>query len=695
MNDIITLKISKISRAFIIGFLAMMIFTFLFSNTENNYYNLYFSDIDNLYWQLSIFLGVSIIILFLNKFFDKTLLSLLICMLLLVFLFLFSINSPAYSLLIGAFVLAIPTIYFSIKEIIRVKGHLLSYKFIIPLINIMIFLAIIVLLIIKANYIYPLFDGINNTGINNDLILYGNRSNFLLYGLITSFFLIIIYFFADKEESKIRKWVKIIINVLIISLVSYEVIHLSYIMVARVKSLYVPTFDFGLFTQMFYNMKNFNGMVTTLERSVLLSHLSVHISPIYYLILPFFMIFPYPETLQIAQVIIVALGVIPLMLIGKEFKFSSFLILILVSIYMFHPAIIGSSFYDLHENCFLAPLLLFVIYFMIKQKGLLLAIFIVLTLLVKEDSFFYLIFIGLFFITGYSFRISDSKQRRKNLILGIMIILVAGTYFIFANYYLNITGDGAMFWRYRNLNAYPDLGTLGIIITVFQNPSYLLSTMFTPDKIYHLLIVLLMLGMIPLFAKSIFDYLLFVPLIVFNFATSYGYQHQFGFQYYYGSVTILIFMLMLVIRDKMADESESGKILKLKYFKFNNFLYLLPLLIITFAGYKYLDTRTYSINVYKDTIERNNIMKDLLKSIPDDKAVLATGYLTTYLADREILFDIQYYDLDESELIFDYIMIDQRVNPDRIIEYENNIVSNGYELSDLSNDYINVFIPKE
>ena len=47
-----------------------------------------------------------------------------------------------------------------------------------------------------------------------------------------------------------------------------------------------------------------------------------------------------------------------------------------------------------------------------------------------------------------------------------------------------------MFWRYTNLNAYPEMNSLGIIVSLFQNPSYLLATMFSPDKIYHLLISL-------------------------------------------------------------------------------------------------------------------------------------------------------------------------------------------------------------
>lgn len=693
MNNQNLIKLSKISRTFVIGFLVMMILTFLLNGTENSYYNINLNEIDDLYWQLSGFLGVSLVLSFLHKKFSKTLLSLLISMLLLMFLFMFSLLAPAYSLIIGSTVVAVPALFFSVKEFLKPKTDTLTSNIVISGVNVLLFVGIVVLLILKYNYVYPIYNGINTSGITNDPILFGNRKEFLIYSIAITVSLLLIYFLTNKKEHKLNKYIKIGIFAIVGLLVTYEVIHLSYIMVARVKSLYVPTFDFGLFTQMFYNMKNFNGMVTTLERSELLSHMAVHISPIYYLILPVFMIFPNPETLQIAQVVIVAIGVIPIYLISKEFKFSSFLAGLLIILYIFHPAIISSSFYDMHENCFLAPLILFVIYFMIKQRIVPLIIFVLLTLLVKEDAFFYIVFIGLFFFTAFNLRIDSVKKREKNIKLSIAIILLAGIYFIIANHYLSISGEGAMFWRYKNLNAYTDLGTKGIVISVLQNPSYLLATMFTSDKIYHLLIVVLTLGALPLLAKSIFDYLLFVPLIVFNFATTYGYQHQFGFQYYYGSIAILIFMTMLVLKDKQLEEETREINNKISLRKYLKLLYLLPLIVLTFNGVRFLSTRNYNIEILNDTLQRNEIMTDLLKSIPKDKSILATGYLTTYLADREILYDIQYYNLGYSDIVFDYILLDLRVNPDSNVIYQMLAEANNYELSDLSNEYILVFVP--
>ena len=58
-----------------------------------------------------------------------------------------------------------------------------------------------------------------------------------------------------------------------------------------------PAFDFGIFSQMFGSMIKTGIQYTTVERNELLSHFAVHCSPIWYLMLPFYFIFPTPKNL--------------------------------------------------------------------------------------------------------------------------------------------------------------------------------------------------------------------------------------------------------------------------------------------------------------------------------------------------------------------------------------------------------------
>ena len=67
--------------------------------------------------------------------------------------------------------------------------------------------------------------------------------------------------------------------------------------ILRYRMNYASAYDFGLFSQMYYYMDKCLLPLTTCERDGLLSHFAVHLSPIFYLLLPLYKLFPRPETL--------------------------------------------------------------------------------------------------------------------------------------------------------------------------------------------------------------------------------------------------------------------------------------------------------------------------------------------------------------------------------------------------------------
>ena len=66
----------------------------------------------------------------------------------------------------------------------------------------------------------------------------------------------------------------------------------------KYKNHWTPCYDFGIFAQMFEYMKETGLPFTTCERDGLLSHLAVHFSPIFYIMLPFYVLMPSPLTLM-------------------------------------------------------------------------------------------------------------------------------------------------------------------------------------------------------------------------------------------------------------------------------------------------------------------------------------------------------------------------------------------------------------
>ena len=75
-----------------------------------------------------------------------------------------------------------------------------------------------------------------------------------------------------------------------------------------------------------------------------------------------------------------------------------------MAVFLLYPTMRSGLFYDFHENKFLTPLLLWLLYFTekeglsLKAKNLLIAVFTLLSLMVKEDAAIYVACIGLFML---------------------------------------------------------------------------------------------------------------------------------------------------------------------------------------------------------------------------------------------------------------------------------------------------------
>ncbi|MGZ7246385.1 DUF2079 domain-containing protein, partial [Streptococcus pyogenes] len=87
-----------------------------------------------------------------------------------------------------------------------------------------------------------------------------------------------------------------------------------------------------------------------------------------------------------------------LYLILKKMEFPTFTKPLILLWFFLTPALTTSGSYHLHENCFLVPLLLWLIYANISQWKWRLGLITLLALMIKEDAFIYVVSIGLYFL---------------------------------------------------------------------------------------------------------------------------------------------------------------------------------------------------------------------------------------------------------------------------------------------------------
>lgn len=407
-------------------------------------------------------------------------------------------------------------------------------------------------------------------------------------------------------------------------------------------------YDFGLFSQMYYYLDKCLEPMTTCERDGLLSHFAVHLSPIFYLLLPIYKLFPRPETLLILQALLISSGLIPLCLLGKALRLRRGYILCFGLIYCAYPAFLGGCFYDFHENKFLAPLILWAMYWMESRRFKAMALFVLLILLVKEDAPVYAACMGLYLFL-------EKRERR----LGAAVFLVSCLYFCGAVWYLNRFGDGAMVSRFDNYISDPSLGLVSMFKTILVNPAYVISQIAAKEKLVFALQMLLPLGFLPLLTARWQKWTLLVPFVLINLMSNYKYQHSIYFQYTYGSGALLFYLAMSNLK---ALRKPPGLYLR-KSFCACGLTCALALTLTVGAS------KTHYLGQYLQSRPVLAQARELLSQIPPSASVRSSTFFVPQLSMRDEIY------LLDSLHPSDYVVLDLRAGyekdlPDKLAAFQ-------------------------
>lgn len=428
------------------------------------------------------------------------------------------------------------------------------------------------------------------------------------------------------------------IAVIVLSAV-FMLVFAALAMAMRYYKLCTPAFDFGIFTQMFENMKDGFGPITTVERNYELSHFAVHFSPAYYLMLPFYMLFPHPVTLQVLQGLFITSGIIPVFLIARKYGFSLIHSSLFSAIYALYPAFTGGCSYDIHENCMLPAFLLWLIWAIEREKTIPMLVFALLTLLVKEDAAVYVAVIGLYLLL--------SDRSKKTRTLGAVIFGVACIYFFAVCTYLNNNGLGIMDWRYKDYMYSGGALITSIVATAFTNPGYILSNLFTGEKLTFTVQTLGVLGGIPLVSKKLARYILLIPFVLVNLMPTYQYQHSIYFQYVFGSCALIIWLFIMNMSELSYNRARCFTVFSL--------IACAVMFASTLTG--------MTGNLHDNNATMNNAIISYLEQLPDNEneSITANTFFVPSLYKQKDLYTINDRDVptDESAPLSDIVLLDR------------------------------------
>ena len=401
-----------------------------------------------------------------------------------------------------------------------------------------------------------------------------------------------------------------------------------YLLWARKEMLCSPCYDLGIFAQMYDNMKEGLLPLTTCERGQSLSHFAVHFSPILYLLLPFCYILEISNMLVLAQILLVFSGVFPLWLICKRVGLSNTRSAIISSLLLIYPAMSSGAFYDFHENAFLAPLILWTLYFIHAEKWIPTFVFALGVLAVKEDAAIYVAFIALYLFFS-----------RKKYVYGLCMFVMSVGYFLFAAYMLTQGGQGLMLGgRYYNI-----IGNVGgftdLLLVAIVNPALYAVESLTAEKLLYALNMLIPLCFLPFATRKPSRWLLIAPLFIMNLITDYKYQYNIGFQYSFGSGALLIYLAAVNLADIQPSTEENAKSKLLRGLSAAMLAFMLfssAFLLLARAPSQYYYADMYNSQAREDVVAA----KEVLDRIDRNASVAATSMYLTPLYDVDELYHL-------------------------------------------------------
>ncbi|MBO4928764.1 MAG: DUF2079 domain-containing protein [Clostridiales bacterium] len=399
------------------------------------------------------------------------------------------------------------------------------------------------------------------------------------------------------------------------------------------------TFDMGIFEQMYYNMSHGFRAVTTCERGYALSHFRVHSSFILYLLLPFYALVPGAETLIVLQALIVVSGVIPVYLISKKRGFAGTALFCSCMLYLFSLGILSPCYFHFHENAFLPPLLLWLLYASETKKNILFYVMSALICIVKEDATLFVMCVCLYLAFE-----EKGNDRRKAWITGCAALL----YFLVAGALLARSGDGEMIMssRMHTMMIDKNQSATEVLRNILLNPGHALD-LFVSEKNAFVIFLEMMIPLLflPFVTRKIHRLFLMVPFCTFNLliGSAYTYASQIQYHYAFGTATLLIYLALINLSDLDKEK--------------RNLITVAAGVVSVITAISLISPNLSTYERYTKNKAKYQQIEDCLEKIPADASVTSADKYLPHLARREEIYAL----MDESFVVSGNVVMQLKV----------------------------------
>ncbi len=383
-------------------------------------------------------------------------------------------------------------------------------------------------------------------------------------------------------------------------------------------ALGTATYDSALYDQGMWLLSRFDApFVTLMGRNMFGDHTSF----VLLLLVPLYWIAPGAWIMFTAQSAAIAAGAIPVFLYARRRLGSEWWALIAAGTYLLHPAVGWTNLENFHPDAFLGVFVGFAIYAALERKWLLYAVFVVLSLMVKEDVSLVIVPLGVW--------VAIRRDRRIGLLTMFgSLAFMAVAMFVVMRSLIGVPTRNA--WRI------PFGGLWGLIDTTVTNPTQLVEHLRSDGRPWYL--VQMTAPFAWLFAR-LPDVALIGGLVMFtNVLSTFWYQYQVEFHYSLVAVPALAIGTVYAIgalRDRVV--TVPGRSVRVPVRRLAIGLLAGASLLTAYLWAPMPWGRTPLFHGNPDSVVATSA-RELFEVIPDDAVVSANYRLTPHLAHRHEIY---------------------------------------------------------
>lgn len=254
----------------------------------------------------------------------------------------------------------------------------------------------------------------------------------------------------------------------LVAVISLYVAYFAQLSLDIHRGLGTSSYDLGLYDQGVWLMSRFDApFVTLMGRNLMGDHTSfilVGLVPLYWL-------FPAVGTLLFVQALVIGLGAVPVYLYARRRLASEWMALVMASAYLLHPAVGWTNLENFHPDSFLGVLVGMAIWSAIERRWRTYVVFVVLSLLVKEDVSFVIVPLGIW--------VALKRDRRIGLLTIVgSLAFMAVAMLVIVRSLIGVPTRNA--WRI------PFGGPSGLLRTTFERPGDVVDHLRSDGRPWYL-----------------------------------------------------------------------------------------------------------------------------------------------------------------------------------------------------------------